>query len=227
MNTKGNGITKQHIVEAAIEVFGQREFQEATMRDIAKKLGISQGNIYQYFESKESIILYILTEQIVELKKSTQEQLLGIRGTHDKLRKFAWHYLKWHEDHRDISWIEYISINVKAWADAAPVWDLSLEVIGLFGKILREGIQNGEVRPDVNIRLAGHMYIGALRSTTIFWLVGKQFKHLTEEVADTIADYTYEFIRVPELKLECPFVKNGKMPALTRGKHRETGKKLL
>lgn len=221
MSTNKTNITRQRIVDAAVEVFAKGEFQDATMRDIASKLGISQGNIYQYFESKESLIFHIIAEQITELTESMKEHLLGIHGTQNKLRKFAWHYLRWHEEHRELSWIEYISVNIKAWSDAAPVWDLSMSMLGIFSEILREGIKNGEVRPDVNIRIAGHMYIGAIRGTIIFWLVGRQFKNLTEEVADTIADYTYEVIRVPEPALECPFAKNKKVtviPARRRGK---------
>src|SRR5947209_12367380 len=44
---------KSRILEAANKVFAERGYHEATMDDIAKRLGVSKGAIYLYFSSKE------------------------------------------------------------------------------------------------------------------------------------------------------------------------------
>lgn len=54
--TKGE-TTRQQILETALRLFRERGFDEATMRDIAKEAGVSLGNAYYYFPSKEAIVL--------------------------------------------------------------------------------------------------------------------------------------------------------------------------
>jgi AcrR family transcriptional regulator len=54
MATKG---TREKILEAALELFRERGFAEATMRDIAARAGVATGLAYYYFESKDAIVL--------------------------------------------------------------------------------------------------------------------------------------------------------------------------
>ena len=48
--------TKAAILEAALELFRERGFEAATMRAVAERAGVSVGNAYYYFESKEHLI---------------------------------------------------------------------------------------------------------------------------------------------------------------------------
>ena len=48
--------TKALILETALEMFRERGYDETTMRAIAEKAGVSLGNAYYYFSSKEYLI---------------------------------------------------------------------------------------------------------------------------------------------------------------------------
>jgi AcrR family transcriptional regulator len=48
--------TKALILETALEIFRERGYEETTMRAIAQKAGVSLGNAYYYFRSKEYLI---------------------------------------------------------------------------------------------------------------------------------------------------------------------------
>src|SRR5918911_559773 len=48
--------TKTRILETALEMFRERGYEETTMRAIAEKAGVSLGNAYYYFHSKEHLI---------------------------------------------------------------------------------------------------------------------------------------------------------------------------
>ena len=48
--------TKALILETALEMFRERGYEETTMRAIAQKVGVSLGNAYYYFRSKEYLI---------------------------------------------------------------------------------------------------------------------------------------------------------------------------
>lgn len=46
---------KSRILDAANKVFAEKGYHEATMEEIAKRLGVSKGAIYLYFSSKEDL----------------------------------------------------------------------------------------------------------------------------------------------------------------------------
>jgi AcrR family transcriptional regulator len=49
-------LTRSLILETALEMFGERGYEETTMRAIAEKAGIALGNTYYHFRSKEHLI---------------------------------------------------------------------------------------------------------------------------------------------------------------------------
>jgi AcrR family transcriptional regulator len=48
--------TKALILETALDIFRERGYEDTTMRAIAEKAGVSLGNTYYYFHSKEHLI---------------------------------------------------------------------------------------------------------------------------------------------------------------------------
>jgi TetR/AcrR family transcriptional regulator, fatty acid metabolism regulator protein len=205
--------TKERIIKAAISVFSQGDFNEATMRDIARRSGVSQANIYQHYTSKESLLFSIIDDETMQMKRALVEHLKGIQGARNKLRKVTWFYLDFRQQHRQLTWLETISLNTKAWSEAKDTWDHSMQVSGVFRDILAQGKRSGEVREDVDIRLAGHLYFGGLRNVISFWLLGKQYRDLTGEVANKLTDFIWEAVRTRPEQPQCPFQNgNGEVP---------------
>lgn len=50
----------QQIVEAALKVFAEQGFHQATMDEIAEEAGLSKGALYWYFKGKDKIISTLL-----------------------------------------------------------------------------------------------------------------------------------------------------------------------
>jgi AcrR family transcriptional regulator len=49
----------QQILEAAARVFAQKGYHTSTTREIAAEAGVSEGTIYNYFQSKEDLLLSV------------------------------------------------------------------------------------------------------------------------------------------------------------------------
>ena len=54
--------TKECIVEAALELFRDKGYEATTMRMVAERAGVSVGNAYYYFASKELLLQAFYTE---------------------------------------------------------------------------------------------------------------------------------------------------------------------
>ena len=51
---------RRSIIESAAQVFAEKGYHKTKMDDIAEKLGVSKGAIYQYFKSKEQIFIEVI-----------------------------------------------------------------------------------------------------------------------------------------------------------------------
>ena len=84
--------TRARIVETALRLFKQRGYDGTTMRAIAAEAGVSVGNAYYYFDSKEHLIqgFYHLVESLHA--EATGAILPGCRDFESRLRAtmLAW-----------------------------------------------------------------------------------------------------------------------------------------
>ena len=53
---------RERIFNAAIEVFAEKGFRNATIKDIAEVADVGEGTIYSYFDSKDDLLMAILDE---------------------------------------------------------------------------------------------------------------------------------------------------------------------
>jgi AcrR family transcriptional regulator len=56
LRTRASGGTRELIVETALRLFLERGYEATTMRAIAAEAGVSVGNAYYYFASKEQLL---------------------------------------------------------------------------------------------------------------------------------------------------------------------------
>jgi AcrR family transcriptional regulator len=56
---------RKQIVEAATELFGSTGYFKTSIKDIAKRAGVSPGLVYQYVTDKDDVLLLVL-EQVVD-----------------------------------------------------------------------------------------------------------------------------------------------------------------
>jgi len=57
---------REQILLASLALFANKGYQSTSIDDIAKKAGISKGLMYNYFASKESILLQLLDNYVAE-----------------------------------------------------------------------------------------------------------------------------------------------------------------
>ncbi|MHB1463398.1 MAG: TetR/AcrR family transcriptional regulator [Armatimonadota bacterium] len=57
---------KEQILSAAMEVFAELGFERATTRAIARRAGVAEGTIFNYFATKRDILVCALEQHILE-----------------------------------------------------------------------------------------------------------------------------------------------------------------
>jgi AcrR family transcriptional regulator len=75
---------RARIDKAALEVFAKVGVPSATMAAIAKRAGISTGNIYHYYPTKDALFEAVLPDAFVQrLEKLIRLRVLALNGTAD------------------------------------------------------------------------------------------------------------------------------------------------
>ena len=80
---------KREIVAAAQGLFIEKGFAETRISDIVKKLGVSQGVFYYYFDSKDAVIEAIVAAYMAELIAESERAIGGLRNPLERLAAMA------------------------------------------------------------------------------------------------------------------------------------------
>jgi AcrR family transcriptional regulator len=82
---------QQRIEDAAVRVFTRLGYHGTSVRDIAKEAGVSIGNIYNYYKSKEEIYLSVIQRYELHMEKLRRKSLGSMKDYFDanELRRMA------------------------------------------------------------------------------------------------------------------------------------------
>jgi AcrR family transcriptional regulator len=81
---------RNQILDAAVQVFADKGFNRATIKDVARAAGIADGTIYNYFENKTSLLLGILNR----LNESDQREGDFAQAAQTDIRAWMHSYIK-------------------------------------------------------------------------------------------------------------------------------------
>lgn len=77
------------ILDYATEVFAEKGYEGASMRDLSRLSGISLAGLYYYFESKEKLLYFIQQHTFTTIIENLREQLAGSSNPEARLRIFV------------------------------------------------------------------------------------------------------------------------------------------
>ncbi|MGE5681660.1 MAG: uroporphyrinogen-III synthase [Bacillota bacterium] len=82
---------REKIIEAASELFSQKNFHEVMMEDVARLASIAKGTLYNYFNSKEDLYFSIMVIRMENLINSLRERIKKEITAVDSLHSFVIH----------------------------------------------------------------------------------------------------------------------------------------
>ena len=153
-----NVLTEKRLVIAhgAAELFFKNGFNETSISQIAQKAGIGKSTIYDYFESKDEIILLLLDEPLAEVR----DRAAVIAANRDSIVNRIGNILSMHLDvlMRDKAFIFKLSFEFQRLPIAVQArHEVKRQAYqDLLLHLIEEGIRNGEFRdvdPDMVLKI--------------------------------------------------------------------------
>ena len=84
----------ERILRIAAEVFAEKGYHQASIRDISRATGVSLSGLYYYVESKEELLFRIQEHSFGTLLANLDELLDGVTDPHRRLRLLVENHLR-------------------------------------------------------------------------------------------------------------------------------------
>jgi TetR/AcrR family transcriptional repressor of nem operon len=80
--------TRDHIVEAADDLFYRQGYEHTSFSDIADAVRISRGNFYYHFKTKDQILSAVIEERVADTRDLLAQWEAEGRTPADRIRRF-------------------------------------------------------------------------------------------------------------------------------------------
>ncbi len=157
------------IIDAALKVFGEKGYYNATISEIARQAKVSEATIYEYFGSKEDL-LFAIPEEITSRGVEFLEAILPfVRGAENRLRAVIYGYYALYKDNPDYSALVLLDLKHNRKFMNTEGYHMVRRAAGLLMGIIQEGIEKGEFRDDLDPHLVRSMVLGTIEHIFFRW----------------------------------------------------------
>jgi AcrR family transcriptional regulator len=162
---------RRELLDAAVRVFARKGYHTCRVSDIAEEAGVAHGLLYHYFASKEEVLETIFRETWTELLEAVRDVEESGAPAREQLRQVAAILLR--------SWTrrpDLVRVLVREIARSPELQRRIEQVDEAFAAIARivtRGQAEGELRDDVDPRLASFVFYGAIDELLTGWVLGR------------------------------------------------------
>ena len=141
--------TRARILDAAMNLFRERGFEETTMREIATRAGVATGAAYYYFESKDAIVLAFYDQAQQDMEPLLHTALSTTKDLRQRLAALLDVKLKYFEPNRRL--LGALSVHVDPEHPLSPFSARTAEIRERDMKFFEEALSGARVRVTADL----------------------------------------------------------------------------
>jgi len=199
INKKSKTNGKYHLIlEAAIKVFAEQGFHQATISQIAREAGVADGTIYLYFKNKEDIMVNFFGYKTKEVFGRFREEVDKADNARDKLRLLIKRHLEEFQRDRNMAVLYQTETRRFSRMCEEQIREMSKLYLDLVSEIVESGQDEGLMRKDLYMGLVKRFIIGAIDEVINTWLHSGGSYDLVS-MADPLVDLFIRGVGNPEV----------------------------
>ena len=170
----------KQIIDAAVVVIAENGYHQAQVSKIAKQAGVADGTIYLYFKNKEDILISLFQEKMGSFIERLDALISDEESAAGKLKVLIEnHFLMLSQDPH-LAIVTQLELRQSNKELRKKINEVLKGYLQLVDRILSQGVETGEFRKDLDIRLARQMIFGTLDETVTNWVMKDQKYNLPE-----------------------------------------------
>ena len=160
---------KDRIMDAALRIFAEKGFQNATITEISKEAGVSEATIYEYFGTKEDL-LFAIPEKISNQTYDESSKILPyIKDVEGRMRAMLLSYFNLYQSNPHYSALVLLQLMSNKRFRQTPAHAAIRRSAHRLLECIREGIADGTFRKDTDAYLISSMLMGTMEHLFIHW----------------------------------------------------------
>ncbi len=169
---KSTRIRKEEIVQAALEVIGEKGVRALTITAIANSAGMSEANIYRHFSGKDEIFSALADYIGSEVMGKAATVAGGSRKPLEKLETIFFSHITIIAEHPGIPRFVFSDDVHLTYRDLSEVLALRIEkYVETIAGIIAAGIAEGELKAGLSPHETALTLLGMIQFTALRWTI--------------------------------------------------------
>jgi TetR/AcrR family fatty acid metabolism transcriptional regulator len=161
------------ILDAAMKTFVKRGYSDTRVSEIAAEAKVAEGTLYNYFPSKEEILLALFDEKWGGIIDEIKKKISRLNDPNDKLKAIFSMVVTMFKKDRHLAEIFLIDIKQSSIFLNNYTINRVVEFIDLIEEILAEGKRKGIYRKNLDTRVAKMVIFGAAQGILLSWVLNE------------------------------------------------------
>lgn len=178
---------QQALLKAAIELFGEKGYHQASVRDIARLAGVATGTFYLYFRNKESLFAALVDTSYRHLVEAIRrERKAAGESIQEKLAASMRAVLRFFGQHRRLARVALLEVPRVHPQLQEQVADIQEELVTMVRQDLEEAMSQGLI-PSQDCHLTARAIVGGFNQVITGWLRSGDFPSLEAAGEDLVS----------------------------------------
>lgn len=160
---------KDRIMDAALSIFAEKGFQNATITEISKAAGVSEATVYEYFGTKEDLLFAIPEKITNDTFEASSKVIPYIKGVEGKIRAILLFYIQLYQSNPNYSALVLLQLMSNKRFRQTPAHTAIRKSAHVLLDCIKEGIADGTLKKDSNPYLVRSLLLGAVEHLFIHW----------------------------------------------------------
>jgi AcrR family transcriptional regulator len=186
--------TAETITAAAVDLFYEHGYEATTLRQIAAKVGIQVGSLYNHISSKEELLFSIMSGIIEELLRELESELDGVEDPVERLRAAVGVHVFFHTARAREVFIGNSELRSLEPAKRKIVVRLRDRYETFFSEILEDGVRAGVFEVS-DLKLTTYAVLAMLTQPASWYQPGGRLD--LDKIADVYGDLILRSLASP------------------------------
>ncbi len=177
--------TRQRILNAAVDLFSKKGYNDTQVDDIARESATSKGAFYFHFPSKKAIFEAMLQTLVHRIVRDVDDAIDERQGAIDKIEGALRTVLRTFSRHEKATRLLFIEATGLGRAFDLQILAAHRSFASLIAKHLQQAVDDGSIAP-INVHLTAYAWLGAIHEVLMMTLIEPEGEPL-ENLVDPLA----------------------------------------
>ena len=157
---------QKRIINAAISLFAENGFNDTSMLQIARRADVAEGTVYEYYGSKQNLLIRIPDEKLGEL----YDHICG-NTLENEIREILSKLFRFYNDEKNYTTILVLMLRTNKEFHHSEGIRIIEKIFGVIREMIARGQAESKFKADLDLNLCQDLLFGTIDHIIIPWIM--------------------------------------------------------